>query len=235
MAWLVFGITGVVGLILIIRGLRSINSRMAFKFILWIFGGITAGILTLIAIRGGIGYAIAAGSFILPLFLRWRQVRQYFKNMKGPSSGTNSGVETRYFRMTLDHDTGELDGLILFGKYKGRKLSQLPLELILELLAECRVNDPNSTTVLEAYLDRVHGTSWRSAEAANDTSASSSRNGSMTHQEALEILGLSEGASLTDIKRAHREMMKKHHPDQGGSNYMASKLNQAKSRLLKNR
>ena len=155
--------------------------------------------------------------------------------MKGPSSGTNSGVETRYFRMTLDHDTGELDGLILFGKYKGRKLSQLPLELILELLAECRVNDPNSTTVLEAYLDRVHGTSWRSAEAGNDTSASSSRNGSMTHQEALEILGLSEGASLTDIKRAHREMMKKHHPDQGVSNYMASKLNQAKSRLLKNR
>lgn len=234
MAWLVFGITGIVGLIIIIRGLRGINSRMAFKFVLWIFGAITAGILTFIAIRGGIGYAIAAGSFILPFLLRWRQVRQYFKNMEGPSSGSNSGVETRYLRMTLDHDTSELDGLVLFGKYKGRQLSDLPMEQVLELLSECRVNDPNSATVLEAYLDRVHGTSWRSTEAGNDTSDPLSRNGPMTKEEALEILGLTEGATLTDIKRAHREMMKKHHPDQGGSNYIASKLNQAKSRLLKN-
>ena len=94
MSWLVFGIAGVVGLILIIRGLRSINSTIAFKLILWIFGVFALGILIFIALRGGIGYAIAAGSFILPFVLRWRQVRQYLKNMRGPSAGINSGVET---------------------------------------------------------------------------------------------------------------------------------------------
>lgn len=55
----------------------------------------------------------------------------------------------------------------------------------------------------------------------------------MTRREAFEILGLEEDASDDDIKTAYKKLMKKVHPDQEGSEWMAAKLNQAKDLLLK--
>jgi len=236
MPWLIFGIAVVIGLFLVFRGVLGLDPRKAFKLLLWIVIALGGALIALVAIRGGIGYALAAASFILPMFLRWRQVRQYFRNLKGPSAGANSGVETRYLRMSLDHDTGTLDGLVLDGKFRGRRLSELSLEQLVELLGECRVNDPESATVIEAYLDRVHGPDWRTGEAGGDTGKSgkaSPWSTAMSREEALEILGLTEGATADDVKRAHREMMMRHHPDQGGSNYFATKLNEAKDLLLR--
>ena len=54
----------------------------------------------------------------------------------------------------------------------------------------------------------------------------------MSRAEALEVLGLKEGASEQDIKAAYRKLIASAHPDAGGSDWMAAKLNEAKQILL---
>jgi len=54
----------------------------------------------------------------------------------------------------------------------------------------------------------------------------------MSREEALEILGLSGTPGQSEIRAAHHKMMLKFHPDQGGSDYFATKLNQARDLLL---
>jgi hypothetical protein len=232
MSWLVFGAALVVGGVIVFRGLLGLNPAKAIKLLLYLFGLFALALLAFVALRGGFGYALAAASFFLPIFFRWRQLRQYLRNLKGPSPGINSDVETQHLRMSLDHDSGRLDGVVLQGERKGTRLSDLDSAEIFELFRVYQLKDPQSAALLEAYMDRNFGSDWRQeqGERARESGQTGSK---MTRSEALEILGVVDGASRSDIKKAHRELMKRHHPDQGGSNYYASKLNQAKELLLK--
>lgn len=56
--------------------------------------------------------------------------------------------------------------------------------------------------------------------------------GAMSREEALAILGLGPGATEEDIRAAHRRLMRAAHPDSGGSDWLASRINQARDRLL---
>ena len=140
-------------------------------------------------------------------------------------------MTTDHLEMELDHDSGAMHGRILKGFFAGRELEDLkPVELA-HLWQDCRFNDPQSAQLVEAYLDRIHP-SWRDDLARGEAEQSQGPDGKMTPEQALEILGLTAGASEEDIRRAHRELMLKLHPDRGGSTYLAAKINEAKDVLL---
>ncbi len=144
--------------------------------------------------------------------------------------GQQSRVRTSIFAMELDHDTGNFDGDVLSGAFKGRRLSEFSLEELVLLMDECILASDQSQALLEAYLDRMHP-HWREG-APRDEKATPPTSGEMTRDEAYDILGLAAGASKREITAAHRRLMKKFHPDYGGSNYLAARINQAKDILL---
>ncbi len=151
----------------------------------------------------------------------------------GVGSGGRSQVESRFLRMSLDHDSGELDGVVLEGQFNGKRLSELSAEHLISLFEECHRNDAESAALLQAYLDRTHGEEWRDHVTAGASHAGHPPSGSqMSRQEAYEVLGVADDASREEIIDAHRRLMQKLHPDRGGSTYLAAKINQAKDLLL---
>jgi hypothetical protein len=103
------------------------------------------------------------------------------------------------------------------------------------LIGLLREIDEDSRPPLTAYLDR-RGLHWREHAADDDTEESRSHirhNGKMTDDEAYQILGIKPGSTAAEIARAHRSLIKKLHPDQGGSTYLAAQINRAKEVLLR--
>ena len=140
--------------------------------------------------------------------------------------------------MSLDHDSGAMDGEVREGPFQGRQLAELALEQLLRMLELYQDSDEQSAAVLTAYLEREHP-DWRAqAEQGDDWQGTDGQgsewqdNGEMTREDALAILGLEPGAETDQIRAAHRRLMQKLHPDRGGSDYLAAQINAAKQRLL---
>ena len=148
------------------------------------------------------------------------------------AAGRVSRVRSAYLEVELDHDSGVMRGRVLAGRYQGAALDALAAPTLIELLGQI---DGDSRQLLLAYLDRREPR-WRE-HAQRDTAAGdggrAASGGKMTEQEAYQILGLQAGASAQDVARAHRSLIKKLHPDQGGSTYLAARVNEAKDVLLR--
>ncbi len=178
----------------------------------------------------------AAGAMLLRLLPAALRLFPLWQMLGGRISTATAGqrqtsaLRTEFLAMELDHDSGDLDGEVLRGAFAGRRLGELGMEELLQLHEECR-GDADSRQVLEAYLDREHA-QWRES-VGGEHAAGGSDEISMNRQVALEILGLEEGASRESIVEAHRKLMRKFHPDRGGSDYFSKKLNAAKDLLLK--
>ena len=136
--------------------------------------------------------------FLLFVVLPWlRQLRALWRagrTMQGPKSGGASQVATHYLRLTLDHDTGALDGEVVVGAFAGRRLGALSIEELRMLLAEI-AGDPESVRLLEAYLDRQRP-DWRGAAEEPGPSAAQTPSGAMSRDEAYRILGVAPGAGV---------------------------------------
>lgn len=235
MQYFILGVALLVALLFLGRWFVEADPRKVASGLKW--GAILVGGFLLLAllVSGRIALLAAlvpAGFWAFRLFQRYRSTQE-------PRSGQTSAVRTRFLEMHLDHDSGQLDGRVLEGRHAGALLSQLDLAALKELLEDYRIGDAQSASVLEAYLDRARP-EWRepedSATSREETARSGRRgppSGTMTRAEALEILGLEEGADTEAIRDAHRRLMQKLHPDHGGSNYLAAKLNEAKELLLR--
>ncbi len=208
------------------------DPKQAARLVRYIGGGAALIAAAFLLLKGAIGIAIPVGALGLGL-LGW--VSLWPANLAGrtrKSAGKVSRVRSAFLEMELDHDSGAMRGLVLAGRFEGRSLDTIDAPTLIRLLPKI---DDDSRQLLMVYLDRRQP-GWRE-DAQQDSGArrggDGSPSGKMTEQEAYQILGLQPGATEEEIGRSHRSLMKKLHPDQGGSTYLAARVNQAKDVLLR--
>jgi hypothetical protein len=228
-------ILGVAVLLLLLwigNSFSKADPKQVAKLVRRLGGGLALVFAAFLVLRGEIAVAVPVGLFGFGL-LGWSPGwASSFGSRTQKSAGRASQVRTPFIEMQLDHDSGSMYGRILTGRYEGVALDALDPATLIGLLGEI---DSDSRDLLAAYLDR-RDPSWRQhaqGDAAAGSGAGPPRGGKMTEQEAYQILGIQAGASAQDISRAHRALMKKLHPDQGGTTYLAARVNEAKDVLLR--
>ena len=227
---LFLGLIALVAALWALNVVSKVDPRIGARVLKAGGGLLSIGMAVFLGLRGEIGIALPLGAFGLGL-LGWVPFGPAgFSDRTQKSGGQTSRVRTAFIEMALDHDSGAMGGLVLAGRFQGRTLESLDTKTLVELLTEI---DDESRALLVPYLDR-RDAGWREhaqGDAAAGRPAASS--GKMSEQEAYQILGLEAGASADAITRAHRTLMKKFHPDQGGSTYLAARINEAKEILLR--
>jgi len=237
-AYLFLGIALLVGFLLLARWYVQTEPKQILKVLRWTALVVGVAFVVFIFVSGRWNWLPAAAFAALPWINRLNWLRTMAKNARGPSRGQTSAIRTAFLNMELSHDTGTMTGQVVQGTYAGRPLASLQEPELFALLAECAA-DPQSAAVLESYLDRSLDADWRDRAGAAGASAGAGGGagptaaGPMSADEAREILGLDRGASEDDIENAYRRLMKQLHPDHGGSDWLAAKLNQAREVLLR--
>jgi hypothetical protein len=227
---IVFGILVLVAALWVLGVISKIDPKVAAR-VLKASGGILAiGFAAFLGLRGEIGVAIPLGIFGLGL-LGWIPFGMPgFSQRTKKSAGQTSHVRSAFLEMELDHDSGAMRGRIIAGRHQGAALERLDVKTLAGLLDEF---DEESRALLVAYLDRRDASWSEYAQGHAAAGRAAAGSGKMTEQEAYQILGIEPGASADAITRAHRMLMKKLHPDQGGSTYLAARVNEAKEILFR--
>lgn len=239
MSWLVAGVGIVILVVVLLNWFSNAQPKAVMDVGKWVFLGLVGILVLFMIVTGRFNMLWVAGMAVLPWINRFRMARNLYSTMRGPSSGRTSTVRSRFLEMRLDHDTEDLSGTVIEGKFKGRELADMAMSDLMELLDELVSQDTKSAELLETYLDRTQPSDWRetwnkAASSGGDQTDENPRSSTMTAEEARDILGVNENATEEDIIAAHRRLMKINHPDRGGSTYLATKINQAKDLLLQN-
>ena len=212
--------------------LRANPSSLArgMRMVLLVLGAVAAGAMLIFGIRFlpsllpellGLAGLVITG--LIARALRNRPSGGF----SSPGTGRRTEVRTAFLQAWIDHGTGDVGGTVLTGRFAGRTLDRLSDSELLDLHEECR-NDADSLRVMEAYLDRRLNVDWRTARQPPPRGPRTD----MTRAEALAVLGLAEGASEEEIKAAHRRLIRRTHPDAGGTADLAARINRAKDVLV---
>ncbi|MGD9660442.1 MAG: molecular chaperone DnaJ [Porticoccaceae bacterium] len=203
--------------------------------LLWVYGTSALLIASVLLVATGrmhwLGIAIAA---LIPLFKTialWLPrliplARILGKNV-GPSTFTTRGLT-----ITFNLGTGETSGEIFTGPHAGQPLGGLTEAQLKEQLAFFQLNDRQSSLLLQAYMLRKGFGGFTDGDKREGKSDSQAMSQGMTEEEALQILGLEPGASRDAINKSHKRLIQKLHPDRGGNEYLAAKVNAARDRLI---
>ncbi len=240
MVWLALGAGGLLFALWLLRLVANAPVAAVRQGVLWFAGLLAVAAVLLAVATGRAPQVIGALGLLAPFAYRWwlnRRAARRFGAAGGENGGGESRVETATLEMRLDHGTGRMSGRVRAGPQAGRELAELSRAELLALLAACRADDPDSVPLLEAWLDRADP-DWRSGAEAEDGGGraegarAGSGGGRMSRQEAFAVLGLAEGATETEIRAAHRRLMRAAHPDGGGSDWLAARINEARDVLL---
>jgi hypothetical protein len=241
--YVALGLAGLLAVLAAMRWYANASASQVASGLRWAaIGGSGLVAAWLIATGRAAGLILQALPFVLifwPALRRWWVRRQA---TRPSAAGQSSDVETAWLRMTLDHASGVMEGVVVAGPFKGRRLAELSPAQLFDLLAELRLRDADSAALLETYLDALHP-DWRAAQTRSasgdgaggggDARAGGARSdGRMDRAEAARILGVAPDADREEVLRAWRDLMKRNHPDQGGSAYLAARINEAKETLL---
>jgi DnaJ domain len=210
---LIVGTVVVIVLLFAAKSFSKTDPKRVARILRYIGGGVVLLFAGFLLVRGQIGAALSIGLFGLGVLGYVSLWPASFSGRTQKSAGQTSRVVTAFLEMELDHDSGAIRGRVLDGKHKGTALDDLNVATLIGLLREI---DEDSRRLLAAYLDRRQP-HWREQATG----------------EAYQILGIQPGASAEEITRAHRSLMKKLHPDQGGSTYLAARINEAKEVLMR--
>lgn len=170
-----------------------------------------AGLAALVPLLKG---ALVLGMRAMPFL----QVLSRFKT-------SPSQFRTRSLLVQVNFATRQMDGEVLQGQYTGKRLSELSEEELQALAEELKTSDRESYLLLQTYVLRNNKTG--SGQSYQPTNLSE-----LSEKEAYEILGLEPNASKDDVIKAHKRLMQRLHPDRGGSDYLAARINAAKDKLV---
>lgn len=235
---LLYGVAVLILVWWLVKLFAGANPKIVAKLAKTVGGVAALGVAALLMVRGRLDMAVFLGG-IGAWLLGWSAtgpggIRFPWADRAGPAPGATSQVQSVLLAMELDHDSGAMRGRVRSGAYAGRDLDSLGQADLGALMRDCLARDPDGARLLEAYLDR-RSPGWRE-DADRDGDAGqrgAPGTGTMSQQEAYEILGLQQGAGEEAVREAHRSLMKRIHPDAGGTSGLAARVNQAKDILLK--
>ena len=232
MTYVLAGGVALIGLVLLWNAFQHADLRKLVRSLRWIVGGLAAVIAAFLLLRGQVGIGSIVGAAAWSILKFGRLGPLVFGGGPDLSEDNLSEVRSRFFEMKLDHSTGAVEGRVVAGAFAGREIIDLD-EFETRTLIDEIEGDPDSVALLESWLDRNRA-GWREYFAGQYQEQPHADAGSSVDPDADDwaVLGLSPGATADDIRAAHRKLMMAVHPDHGGSDYLAARINQAKDRLL---
>ena len=237
MIWILVGVVLLGLILLLVRWYIDAEPKDALKVAKFLGVLFILVVVGLVIASGRIGMLWLIFLGLLPWISRFRALNRQAKNLRGPIAGQRVDRKTNFVVIYLNPETGDMDGRVLQGPQSGKLLSEISIDELVTLYEAALLEDAESASILEAYMDRMHGKSWRqkslsmnAADTSDDTPELLEQG--MSRSEAYKFLGLQPGASKNDIGNAFTKLTQTGHPDESIARDIKAKAKQAKSTLL---